>query len=205
MLSMNTVSDDGGWIGDDLLAEWRASRCRMRCLVLCHDWQSRTRPTVVTLDRCQHLQSSAKRLRSGPTRNNHSCPSLPTIRSLFLSLVLDLSLPAGAPAVILSSRTQRHSYADAADRALKRLGSLSLIARISAAALLFTSVLAGLFRLGLYCQRRIHRELKSTYRLANPLGKRPIALPCRRAAFVPSSKLKAEATSMQSLFAVRWA
>src|ERR1700692_3285712 len=56
----------------------------------------RTHSTVVTLDHCQHPQSSAKRFRSGPTRNDHALHSLPIIRSLLLSLVVDLFLPAGA-------------------------------------------------------------------------------------------------------------
>ena len=48
-------------------------------------------------------------------------------------------------AVTLSRRTQRHSYADAPDRASKCSGLLSPIAGILAAALLFTSPLAGFF------------------------------------------------------------
>jgi soluble lytic murein transglycosylase-like protein len=50
--------------------------------------------------------------------------------------------------VTLSRRTQRQSHADAPDRASKCLGLLSPIARILAAVLLFTSLLAGLFCLG---------------------------------------------------------
>jgi soluble lytic murein transglycosylase-like protein len=48
-------------------------------------------------------------------------------------------------AVTLSRGTQRHSYADAPDRASKCLGSLSPIARTLAAVLLFTPPLAGVF------------------------------------------------------------
>ena len=71
-------------------------------------------PRCLSSDRCSHLWSSI-------------FPSRPELT-----------------AVTLSCRTQRHSYADAADRASKCLGSLSPIARILAAVLLFTS-LAGLF------------------------------------------------------------
>ena len=73
-------------------------------------------------------------------------------------------------AVILSLRTQRHSYADAADRASKCLGSLSPIARILAAVLLFTSVLAGLFCLGSTSSAQNPSRAKSTDRLAKFIG-----------------------------------
>ena len=109
-------------------------------------------------------------------------------------------------AVTLSRRTQRHSYADAPDRASKCLGSLSPIARILAAVLLFMFPTRGLFCLRINSRpRRIYHEQNQQIGLRNSSRKPPIALPCRRAGFVPSSKLKAEATSMQSRLAVQWA
>lgn len=69
-------------------------------------------------------------------------------------------------AVTLSRRTQRHSCADAADRASKCLGSLSPTARILAAVLLFTSLLAGLFCLGSSSSAQNPSRAESTDRLA---------------------------------------
>jgi hypothetical protein len=51
--------------------------------------------------------------------------------------------------------------------------------------------------------RRIYHEQNQQIGLRNSSRKPPIALPFRRAGFVPSSKLKAEATSMQSRLAVQ--
>jgi soluble lytic murein transglycosylase-like protein len=68
--------------------------------------------------------------------------------------------------VTLSRRTQRHSYADAPDRASKCLGSLSPIARILAAVLLFTSPLAGFFCLASTSSAPNLSRAESTDRLA---------------------------------------
>jgi hypothetical protein len=108
-------------------------------------------------------------------------------------------------AVSLSRCTQRHSYPNAPDRASKRLGSLSPIARILAAVTLFLFPTVTFSASRHQGQRRIYRKQSQPIGLRNSSRKPPIASPCRRAGFVPSSKLKAEATSMQSRLAVQWA
>ena len=70
-------------------------------------------------------------------------------------------------AITLSRRTQRHSYADAPDRASKCLGLLSPIAGILAAVLLFTSPLAGRFCLASTSSAQNLSRAESTDRLAN--------------------------------------
>jgi soluble lytic murein transglycosylase-like protein len=69
-------------------------------------------------------------------------------------------------AVTLSPRTQRHSYADAPDRASKCLGSLSPIARILAAATLLLFPTAAFFRFAPPASAQNLSRAESTDRLA---------------------------------------
>jgi soluble lytic murein transglycosylase-like protein len=68
--------------------------------------------------------------------------------------------------VTLSRRTQRHSYADALDRASKRLCSLSPIARILAAVTLFLFPSAAFFRFASPASAQNLSRAESTDRLA---------------------------------------
>jgi soluble lytic murein transglycosylase-like protein len=69
-------------------------------------------------------------------------------------------------AVTLSPRAQRHSHADAPDRAAKCLGSLSPIARILAAVTLFLLPTAAFFRFASPASAQNPSRAESTDRLA---------------------------------------
>jgi hypothetical protein len=83
--------------------------------------------------------------------------------------------------VTLSRRTQRHSYADAPDRASKCLSLLSPSAGILAAGLLFTSPLAGFFCLESTSSARNLSRAESTDRLAEFIAEASdrLAVPAR--------------------------
>ena len=69
-------------------------------------------------------------------------------------------------AVTLSRRTQQHSYADAADRASKCLGSISPIARILAAVTLLLFLTGEFFSFASQASAQNLSRVKSTDRLA---------------------------------------